>query len=76
MSVRARWEWRLEDSSGHAVERPGSPVFDARVDAEEWLGDHWRTLAAQHVAVAVLLNEGESVPPPVAIPAGPVGSVD
>lgn len=67
--MRARWEWRLQDGDGQVLARPSSPVFEARYDAEEWLGDHWRALAAQGVAGAVLLHEGETVPPTIPIPA-------
>ena len=52
-----------------ALDRPMSPVFDARYDAEEWLGDHWRVLAEQRVRRAVLLNEGAPVLPAVEVPA-------
>lgn len=68
--MRPRWEWRLEDESGAVLDRPTSPVFDARYDAEEWLGDHWRLLAEQRVRRAVLLNEGAPVAPAIPVPAG------
>jgi hypothetical protein len=68
VSVRPQWEWRFEDEAGHAVDRPTSPVFDARYDAEEWLGDRWRALAADGVRVAQLLHEGAAVGPAVPIP--------
>lgn len=67
--MRPRWEWQLEDGTGHRLDRPTSPVFDARYDAEEWLGEHWRALAAQRVQAARLLHEGEPAGPVVAIPA-------
>ena len=68
MTMRPRWEWRLEDGSGMVLDRPMSPVFDARYDAEEWLGDHWRLLADQGVRRALLLNEGAPLPPALEIP--------
>ena len=67
--MRPRWEWRLEDESGAVLDRPTSPVFDARYDAEEWLGDHWHALSEQGVRRAVLLNEGTPLPPAVPVPA-------
>ncbi|HEY0118187.1 MAG TPA: hypothetical protein VGC04_05345 [Cellulomonas sp.] len=67
--MRPRWEWRLENEAGQVLDRPTSPVFDARYDAEEWLGDRWRALADQRVRRAVLLNEGTPVPPAIALPA-------
>jgi hypothetical protein len=66
--MRPQWEWRLEDESGHGLERPASPAFDARYDAEEWLGDHWRALSDRGVRSAVLLNQGAPVAAPLAIP--------
>ncbi len=69
--MKARWEWRFAEAAGGVLERPGSPVFDARYDAEEWLGTHWRALAAQRVATATLLHEGIAVPPAIAIPLTP-----
>lgn len=66
--MRPRWEWRLVDATGEVVDRPTSPVFEARYDAEEWLGDHWRALGAQNVRSALLLNEGQPVPPAIGIP--------
>ena len=67
--MRPRWQWRMSNESGAVLERPASPVFEARYDAEEWLGDHWRSLSAQHVRAAQLLQEGEPVGPAVAVPA-------
>jgi len=66
--MQPRWQWRLEDEPGTALDRPTSPVFEARFDAEQWLGEHWRTLAAQGVCRAVLRHEGVPVPPAIPIP--------
>jgi len=66
--MRPRWQWRMSDESGVGLDRPASPVFEARYDAEEWLGEHWRSLASQGVRGAQLLQEGEPVGPSVAIP--------
>ena len=67
--MRPRWQWRMAGESGGELDRPASPVFEARYDAEEWLGDHWRALADQHVRRVVLLNEGTPVPPALPVPA-------
>ena len=67
--MRPQWQWCLQNAAGRVLDRPTSPVFDARYDAEEWLGDHWRALSAQGVGTAVLLNEDTPVPPAVVIPA-------
>ncbi|CAM5780071.1 hypothetical protein [Cellulomonas persica] len=67
MTLRPQWEWRLEGADG-PLERPVSPVFGNRYDAEQWLGEHWRVLAAQGVASAVLQHEGRTVGPAVVFP--------
>ncbi|AEI11923.1 hypothetical protein [Cellulomonas gilvus] len=66
MALRPQWEWRLADPAG-PVQRPVSPVFANRYDAEQWLGEHWRALAGQGVTSAQLLNEGAAVGPAVAL---------
>ncbi|MBO3086937.1 hypothetical protein [Cellulomonas dongxiuzhuiae] len=69
MVVRPRWQWRLVAADGTDVERPGSPVFLARFEAEQWLGEHWRALARQGVRRAVLQNDGADLRPAVELPA-------
>jgi hypothetical protein len=61
--MRAQWQWDLAGPDGAVLDRPLSPVFTTRFDAEEWLGSQWRTLREQGVASAVLRHEGERVPP-------------
>ncbi len=68
MSVRPRWRWRLVDGAGVEVERPASPVFLARFDAEQWLGEHWRGLAAQGVRSATVEHDGQPHGPAVELP--------
>ncbi|UZN01688.1 hypothetical protein [Cellulomonas sp. S1-8] len=70
MVVRPRWQWRLVDADDATVDRPGSPVFLARFEAEQWLGEHWRALAGQGVRRAVLQNDGADLPYGVDLPAG------
>lgn len=67
--VRPRWQWRLVGVTGEPVDRPGSPVFLARFEAEQWLGEHWRALAGQGVRTAVLQHDGQDLPPVVELPA-------
>ncbi|GEA84430.1 MAG: hypothetical protein NVV70_06030 [Cellulomonas sp.] len=67
MTLRPQWEWRLEDGAG-PVDRPVSPVFGNRYDAEQWLGEHWRALAAQGVVAASLRHEERGVGPTIAFP--------
>lgn len=68
MAVRPRWQWRLVDVDAQPVERPASPVFLARFDAEQWLGEHWRALHGQGVRRAVLQHDGADLPPGVDLP--------
>jgi hypothetical protein len=67
--VRPRWEWALTDAAGEPAAGTLSPVFTVRYDAEQWLGEHWRSLAAVGVARAQLLHHGEPAGPPVELPA-------
>lgn len=66
--MRPRWQWQLLDDAGVELDRPSSPVFTARFDAETWLGEHWRGLSAQGARTARLLHEGVPVPPDVPLP--------
>ncbi|MDK3255899.1 hypothetical protein [Blastococcus capsensis] len=55
------WHWRLEDSSGAAVE-PSSigvevPEADNQGDAESWLGENWRELLDRGVAQVSLFED-------------------
>lgn len=69
MVVRPRWQWRLVAADGTVVDRPGSPVFLARFDAEQWLGEHWRALAGQGVHRVVLQHDSEDLLPGIDLPA-------
>ncbi len=64
---RAQWHWTFTDRGGATPDRPISPVFTNRFDAEAWLGEHWRGLAADRVADAQLLCDDEPVGPRVAL---------
>jgi len=69
MSLRPQWEWLLSGAAG-PLERPVSPVFGNRYDAEEWLGEHWRSLAAQGVLAAALRHQDRPVGPTIELPRG------
>ncbi|HWS57175.1 MAG TPA: hypothetical protein VN257_01435 [Actinotalea sp.] len=56
---RAHWEWLFQDGQGALLDRPLSPVFTTRFDAEAWLGEHWRQLAEQGVRAVQLTAQGE-----------------
>ncbi|GAA4728747.1 hypothetical protein GCM10023216_20180 [Isoptericola chiayiensis] len=62
--IRPRWEWAWETDAGDRVASP-SPVFTTQYDAEEWLGEHWRELAAAGAVHARLLHEGSQATPTV-----------
>lgn len=64
-----RWCWRLLGDDGAPVTRPGSPVFLARFEAEQWLGERWRALAEQGVRRVVLEHDDVEVPPVLELPA-------
>lgn len=63
--ARTSWDWQFLDAQESALDRPLSPAFTTRFDAEAWLGEHWRSLAAQGVAAARLTQQGQPVGPPV-----------
>lgn len=65
--IRAQWEWALDDAEGRLLDRPISPVFGNQYDAEQWLGEHWRELARQNVAVARLMHDGTQAAAPVVL---------
>ena len=67
MTAGAAWDWELVDAGGRPVDQPMSPAFGTRYDAELWLGEHWRRLAGQGVATAVLRGRGVAVGAPVAL---------
>ena len=48
------WIWRYEDADGNAVTGP-TESFSSQADAESWLGQAWRDLAAAGVSAVVLL---------------------
>lgn len=62
-ALHPQWVWELAGASGEVLDRPLSPVFGTRFDAEEWLGAHWRTLRDQGVRTVVLRNDGVLVRP-------------
>ncbi|MCB7135495.1 hypothetical protein [Cellulosimicrobium marinum] len=63
--IRPQWVWQLDDAEGRPRTSPVSPVFTTQFDAEQWLGETWRSLAADGVAVARLVHDGVQVTPPV-----------
>ena len=67
------WHWRLENSSGAAVE-PSSigvevPATDNQGDAESWLGENWRALLDRGVATVTLFDGEDEVYGPMGLAA-------
>jgi len=62
-TLRAQWVWELTGARGEVLDRPLSPVFPTRFDAEEWLGTQWRALREQGVHGAGLRHDGAAAPP-------------
>ncbi|MEV6524263.1 hypothetical protein [Longispora sp. NPDC051575] len=50
------WIWRYEDADGQPVDGPGE-TFPNQGDAESWLGQQWRDLAATGAASVVLVED-------------------
>jgi hypothetical protein len=63
--TRSQWSWEFLDGEEKHLDRPLSPTFTTRFDAESWLGEQWRHLATQGVSAARLTDRGESVGRPL-----------
>ena len=50
------WSWRYEGTDGHAVSGPAE-TFGSQADAESWIGQSWRELAASGVSTVVLVED-------------------
>ena len=66
-AARPAWEWELLDRADAVLDRPLSPAFSTRFDAEEWLGLHWRQLAEQGVAAVRLASYGQPAAAPLSL---------
>ncbi|PZS35385.1 MAG: hypothetical protein DLM58_04005 [Pseudonocardiales bacterium] len=55
------WTWRLESVDGSELSDPASPAHSNQSDAESWLGEHWRELAAVGVIQVTLLEADKQV---------------
>lgn len=62
------WTWELIGRAGQVLDRPASPEFGSRFDAESWLGESWRVLSAQGVASVRLLRDGRPAAAPLSLP--------
>ncbi|EWM68399.1 hypothetical protein ACIODS_02250 [Micromonospora chalcea] len=50
------WSWRYEGTNGDAVDGPDES-FTSQADAESWIGQTWRELAASGVTTVVLVED-------------------
>jgi hypothetical protein len=54
------WTWQLEKEDGTVLTSRGLPKenWSSQGDAENWIGENWRTLLEAGVDQVSLLNEG------------------
>ena len=50
------WTWRYEDARGQAVDGPHE-AFSSQSDAESWIGQAWRELAAAGITQVTLVED-------------------
>ena len=50
------WSWRYENVDGQPVAGP-TETFSSQADAESWLGQQWRELAAAGIAKVSLVED-------------------
>lgn len=50
------WNWRYEGTDGRAVAGPAE-TFGSQADAESWIGQTWRELAAAGVTSVLLVED-------------------
>ena len=50
------WSWRYEGTDGRPVAGPVE-AFGSQADAESWIGQSWRDLAAAGVSTVVLAED-------------------
>ncbi len=56
-------------TAGAGAQAAGDAAFASQGDAETWLGEHWKVLAAAGVAAATLVEDGRAAygPLPLAL---------
>lgn len=59
------WAWQFTGTDGATLKHPISLTFPSRFDAEAWLGEHWRALAAEGASAATVLLGGTPQGAPV-----------
>ena len=51
------WSWRYEGVDGQPVAAPLDETFSSQADAESWIGQSWRELAAAGVTQVSLVED-------------------
>jgi hypothetical protein len=64
------WVWRLEGADGTPSQALPSPTHPSQSDAESWLGETWRELAAAGIAQVTLFEDGTLVYGPMPLTEG------
>ncbi|MGI8334100.1 hypothetical protein ACRYCC_29455 [Actinomadura scrupuli] len=68
------WTWRFEKADGRITAGPADlpeETFTTQADAETWLGENWRALAAAGVDQVTLVEDDARVYGPMGLtPAG------
>jgi hypothetical protein len=64
------WVWRLESADGTPSQALPSPPHPSQSDAESWLGETWRELAAAGIAQVTLFEDGTLVYGPMPLTEG------
>ena len=55
------WVWRFEGADGTPSQALPSPTHPSQSDAESWLGETWRELAAAGIAQVTLFEDSTLV---------------
>jgi hypothetical protein len=61
------WTWRLEGVDGTPLSEPAVPPQPTQSDAESWLGETWRELAAAGVGRASLYEDSTLIYGPMSL---------
>ena len=64
------WVWRLEGADGTPSQALPSPTHPSQSDAESWLGETWRELAAAGIAQVTLFEDSTLVYGPMPLTEG------
>lgn len=70
------WTWRFENETGDPIvadadldELGANSSFGSQADAEDWLGEVWRELAAADIAAVWLMEDSREVYGPMKLTA-------